>query len=133
MRRTRPVNPTRPQRRGRPRRMAMAALVLVLGLTVTLALSACGSSSSGSSTQKVTLSSSVYGPSTAAICQKTPTAGGTLVYERQAATESLNPLENQERQRRHLRDRHDLRHAGDRQPERVHGAAARAGHELAVL
>jgi peptide/nickel transport system substrate-binding protein len=63
-----------------------------LGLVLALVLSACGGSST-SSPKKVALTKAVYGPSTTAECQKTPTRGGTLVYERQAATESLNPLE----------------------------------------
>jgi peptide/nickel transport system substrate-binding protein len=75
------------------RRLASVPLLLVLGLAVALALSACGGSSSNSSNQKAVLSSAVYGPSTSAECQKPPVDGGTLVYERQAATESLNPLE----------------------------------------
>jgi peptide/nickel transport system substrate-binding protein len=69
------------------RRTGPAVLV---GLMAALALSACGSSSS--STKKASLAG-VYGASTGAVCQGTPTRGGTLVYERQAATEALDPLQ----------------------------------------
>ncbi len=90
MRRTGP-GATRPRLR-RPRRLTAAPLLMGLGLVLALVLSACGGSST-SSPKKVALTKAVYGPSTTAECQKTPTRGGTLVYERQAATESLNPLE----------------------------------------
>lgn len=72
----------------RSSRLAAAGLALAIALL----LSACGSSSSSSSTKKASLAG-VYGASTASICQASPKAGGTLIYERQAATESLNPLE----------------------------------------
>jgi peptide/nickel transport system substrate-binding protein len=78
-------------RPSRPHRPAKTATLLA-GLAIALLVSACGGSSS-SSTKPVSLSAAVYGPSTTGLCAKTPTSGGNFVYERQAATESLNPLE----------------------------------------
>jgi peptide/nickel transport system substrate-binding protein len=65
--------------------------VIAAVITSSLTLAACGSSS-GNSTAKASLSASLYGPSAAKRCQATPRRGGNLIYERQAATESLNPL-----------------------------------------
>src|SRR5579875_1947503 len=66
--------------------------VIAVVITSSLTLTACGSSSSGSSAAKASLSAGLYGPSRTKMCQATPRRGGNLVYERQAATESLNPL-----------------------------------------
>lgn len=62
------------------------------GVTMTLILAACGGGGSSSSTKKASLTG-LYGASTAAVCKGTPVHGGSLVYERQAATESLNPVD----------------------------------------
>jgi peptide/nickel transport system substrate-binding protein len=81
-------------RPGWRRRLPKSSIWLVMGAAVALLISACGGSSSGGgSSAKATLSAAVYGPSTAAACKATPVSGGNLIYERQAATESLNPLE----------------------------------------
>jgi peptide/nickel transport system substrate-binding protein len=65
--------------------------VIATAITSSLTLAACGSSS-GSSAAKATLGAGLYGASKAKICQGPPRTGGSLVYERQAATESLDPL-----------------------------------------
>jgi peptide/nickel transport system substrate-binding protein len=65
--------------------------VIAAAITSSLTLAACGSSSGGSAA-KASLSASLYGPSRAKECQATPTRGGNLIYERQAAAESLDPL-----------------------------------------
>lgn len=57
-----------------------------------VALAGCGSSSSSSSA-KASLHTNLYGASQAKSCKATPVRGGTLVYDRQAATETLNPLD----------------------------------------
>jgi peptide/nickel transport system substrate-binding protein len=63
---------------------------LISGVAIALLLAACGGSSSSSS-QKASLAGS-NGVSTSAACQRGPVHGGALVYERQAATETLDPL-----------------------------------------
>jgi peptide/nickel transport system substrate-binding protein len=70
------------------RRSAM----LCAGVITTLVLAACGGGGSSPSTKNATLTG-LYGPSTAAVCKATPVHGGSVVYERQAATESLNPID----------------------------------------
>jgi peptide/nickel transport system substrate-binding protein len=63
--------------------------VLTAGLLITLLLGACGGSSGGSS--KASLNGSA-GASKSAVCAGTPVHGGNLVYERQAETQTLDPL-----------------------------------------
>lgn len=68
--------------------MPKTGAVLASGVGIVLLLSACGGSSSS---KKVSLAGS-SGVSTSAACSATPVRGGALVYERQAATETLDPL-----------------------------------------
>jgi peptide/nickel transport system substrate-binding protein len=72
------------------RRTGLFAAVVVM---TALLLSACGGggSSSGGSSKKASLTG-LYGASTAKACQGTPVHGGTLVYERQAETQTLDPI-----------------------------------------
>jgi peptide/nickel transport system substrate-binding protein len=63
--------------------------VLTAGLLIVLLLSACGGSSGGSN--KASLNGSA-GASKSAGCTGTPVRGGDLVYERQAETQTLDPL-----------------------------------------
>jgi peptide/nickel transport system substrate-binding protein len=65
--------------------------LLASGVGILLLLSACGSSSSSKSSTKVSLEGS-SGVSKSAACSATPVNGGNLVYERQAAAETLDPL-----------------------------------------
>lgn len=72
---------------GRKPRKTGAILVAALA-ALGLVLAACGG---GSSHGKASLQG-VYGASTSSVCQGTPARGGNLVYERQAATETTDPL-----------------------------------------
>jgi peptide/nickel transport system substrate-binding protein len=63
--------------------------VISAGALSALLLSACGGG--GGSPAKVTLTQAGT-TETAAQCQGTPATGGSLVYERQAETQSVNPL-----------------------------------------
>jgi peptide/nickel transport system substrate-binding protein len=67
--------------------MRKTGATLISGALIVLLLSACG----GSSSNKASLAGS-SGVSKNAACTGTPVHGGTLVYERQAATETLDPL-----------------------------------------
>jgi peptide/nickel transport system substrate-binding protein len=67
--------------------MRKTGAILIAGVAIVLLLSACG----GSSSNKASLAGS-GGVSKTAACQRTPVHGGALVYERQAATETLDPL-----------------------------------------
>src|SRR5437588_627356 len=69
--------------------MRKTGAVLASGVGIVLLLSACGSSSSTSTKASLAGSSGV---STSAACSATPVNGGNLVYERQAAAETLDPL-----------------------------------------
>jgi peptide/nickel transport system substrate-binding protein len=69
--------------------MRKTGAVLATGVGIVLLLSACGSSSSSSTKASLAGSSGV---STSAACTATPVNGGNLVYERQASTETLDPL-----------------------------------------
>jgi peptide/nickel transport system substrate-binding protein len=62
---------------------------LVAGLLIVVLLSACGG---GGKPKKASLSGAA-GASTSAACSGTPVRGGDLVYERQAETQTLNPLQ----------------------------------------
>jgi peptide/nickel transport system substrate-binding protein len=68
--------------------MHKTAASLAVGILSVLLLAACGG---GGSSKKASLSGS-GGTSKSAACQGSPVRGGNLVYERQAATETLNPL-----------------------------------------
>jgi peptide/nickel transport system substrate-binding protein len=59
-------------------------------LTALLGLSACGGS--GSSNVSTAKLADASGGAASADCQGTPVKGGTLVYERQAETQSLDPI-----------------------------------------
>jgi len=63
---------------------------IAAGVICVLLLAACGGG--GGSSKKASLKGSA-GASTSAACQGAPVRGGNLVYERQAAAETLNPLQ----------------------------------------
>lgn len=67
--------------------MRKTGAILISGALIVLLLAACG----GSSPTKASLAGSA-GVSKSAACTATPVHGGALVYERQAATETLDPL-----------------------------------------
>lgn len=67
--------------------MRKTVATLISGVGTILLLAACG----GSSSTHASLAGSA-GVSTSAACKATPVHGGALVYERQAATETLDPL-----------------------------------------
>ena len=67
--------------------MRKTGAILITGITSVLLLAACG----GSSPTHASLAGS-GGVSKSAACTSTPVRGGALVYERQAATETLDPL-----------------------------------------
>ena len=68
---------------------------ILAGVSMTVVLSACGGGGSGGggggSSQADSLSG-LFGVSNSQQCQASPVRGGNLVYERQAATQSLDPL-----------------------------------------
>jgi peptide/nickel transport system substrate-binding protein len=68
--------------------MRKTGAILVTGVAIVLLLAACGGSSNSN---KASLAGS-GGVSTSAACSRSPVHGGALVYERQAATETLDPL-----------------------------------------
>jgi peptide/nickel transport system substrate-binding protein len=68
--------------------MRRTGFILMSGVAIVLLLAACGGSGSAN---KASLAGS-RGVSKSAACQRAPANGGTLVYERQAATETLDPL-----------------------------------------
>jgi peptide/nickel transport system substrate-binding protein len=63
---------------------------LIAGLLIVVLLSACGGG--GGKPTKASLSGAA-GASTSAVCKSTPVRGGNLVYERQAETQTLDPLQ----------------------------------------
>jgi peptide/nickel transport system substrate-binding protein len=63
---------------------------LIAGLLIVVLLSACGG---GGGTPKKASLSGAAGASTSAVCKSTPVRGGNLVYERQAETQTLDPLQ----------------------------------------
>jgi peptide/nickel transport system substrate-binding protein len=74
--------------------MRRTGLLLTVVALTSLLLAACGGSSEtggGGSAQKASLTG-LYGASTAQVCQGAPVRGGNLVYERQAETQTLDPL-----------------------------------------
>ncbi len=64
--------------------------VLSAGILIVLLLSACGGSSNDNA--KTASLAGSKGTSTAAICAGAPKAGGNLVYDRQAETQTLDPI-----------------------------------------
>jgi peptide/nickel transport system substrate-binding protein len=71
--------------------MRKAGLVTTAAFLIAVLLSACGGGSGGSP-QTATLNASTSS-TTATVCEGTPVKGGTLVYERQAETQSINPVD----------------------------------------
>jgi peptide/nickel transport system substrate-binding protein len=71
--------------------MRKPGLAITAGFLIAVLLSACGGSG-GSSPKTATLSASTN--ATATSCQGTPVTGGDLVYERQAETVSINPIDS---------------------------------------
>jgi ABC-type transport system substrate-binding protein len=72
--------------------MRRTGLFAAAVVTTALLLGACGGGgSSGGGSQKASLTG-LYGASTVKACQATPVRGGTLVYERQAETQTLDPI-----------------------------------------
>lgn len=69
--------------------MRRTLTILISGVSTALLLAACGSS--GSNPPKASLAGSA-GVSNTRLCAAAPVRGGNLVYERQAATETLDPL-----------------------------------------
>ena len=67
--------------------MRKTGAILISGACIVLLFAACG----GSGAPKASLAGSA-GVTKSGKCAGTPTRGGTLVYERQAATETLDPL-----------------------------------------
>jgi peptide/nickel transport system substrate-binding protein len=67
--------------------MRKTGAILISGVALVLLLAACG----GSGSHKASLAGS-GGVSKSAACQRSPMHGGNLVYERQAATVTLDPL-----------------------------------------
>jgi len=67
--------------------MRKTGFTLISGASIALLLAACG----GGGGTKASLAGSA-GVSKSAACTRGPVRGGTLVYERQAATETLDPL-----------------------------------------
>jgi len=69
--------------------MRRVRLFVAVAAITALALSGCGGG--GSSAKKASLTG-LYGASKSKICLATPVRGGDLVYERQAETQSLDPI-----------------------------------------
>lgn len=69
--------------------MRSPGMFAAVAAVMALLLSACGGGSS--STKKASLTG-LYGASTSTACMATPIRGGALVYERQAETQSLDPI-----------------------------------------
>ncbi len=69
--------------------MRRAGLFAAVAAMAALALSACGGG--GSSAKKASLTG-LYGTSRSNACMATPVHGGSLVYDRQAETQTLDPI-----------------------------------------
>jgi len=67
-----------------------AGAILVSSVSLALVVSACGGGGGGGGSSASL--SGLYGPSTSAACSGSPVRGGNLVYERQAATQTTDPL-----------------------------------------
>jgi peptide/nickel transport system substrate-binding protein len=68
-----------------------ALLISVASLAVLVSACGGGDGNGGGGGQPASLEG-LYGPSKSAACSKTPVRGGDLVYARQAATQTLDPL-----------------------------------------
>jgi peptide/nickel transport system substrate-binding protein len=73
--------------------MRKAGLVTTSGFLIAVLLSACGGSASTGGPKTASLNASTTA-ATATSCQGTPVTGGSLVYERQAETVSINPIDS---------------------------------------
>jgi peptide/nickel transport system substrate-binding protein len=71
--------------------MRSSGIAVAGGLVATLGLTACGGGSSGSSDP--VKFDAAGGTAVAAECKAAPVKGGSLVYSRQAETQSLNPID----------------------------------------
>jgi peptide/nickel transport system substrate-binding protein len=70
------------------RQIRKLGAILTLGVLLAVLVSACGGGSGGSTASLQGL----YGPSKSSECSASPVRGGNLVYERQAAMETTDPL-----------------------------------------
>jgi peptide/nickel transport system substrate-binding protein len=69
--------------------MRKAGAVLISSVSIAVVVSGCGGGGGGGSTASL---SGLYGPSKSSACSGSPVRGGNLVYERQAATQTTDPL-----------------------------------------
>ena len=69
--------------------MRKAGAVLISSVSIAVVVSGCGGGGGGGSTASL---SGLYGPSKSDACSSSPVRGGNLVYERQAATQTTDPL-----------------------------------------
>ena len=69
--------------------MRKAGAVLISSVSIAVVVSGCGGGGGGGSTASL---SGLYGPSKSDACSASPVRGGNLVYERQAATQTTDPL-----------------------------------------
>jgi peptide/nickel transport system substrate-binding protein len=70
--------------------MRKTGLVTIAGVLTTLLLSACGGGGGGAKTATL---DTATGAKTSTACTGTPATGGQLIYERQAETQVLSPLD----------------------------------------
>jgi peptide/nickel transport system substrate-binding protein len=75
--------------RKRQRQIRKTGAILICGVSLSVVVSACGGGGGGGSTASL---QGLYGPSKSAECSGSPVRGGNLVYERQAAMETTDPL-----------------------------------------
>ena len=69
--------------------MRTAGAILISSVSIAVVVSGCGGGGGGGSTASL---SGLYGPSKSDACSGSPVRGGNLVYERQAATQTTDPL-----------------------------------------
>src|SRR5919198_2913757 len=86
--RTPPHRPRGRPMRKRQRQIRKTGAILICGVSLSLVVSACGGGGGGTTASLQGL----YGPSKSAECSASPVRGGNLVYERQAAMETTDPL-----------------------------------------
>jgi peptide/nickel transport system substrate-binding protein len=70
--------------------MRKRAAILIAGVSISVLVGACGSSGGGGGSK--TSLTGLFGASKSAQCSTSPVRGGSLVYERQAATQATDPL-----------------------------------------
>lgn len=68
--------------------MRKAGAILISSVSIAVVVSGCGGGGGGSTASL----SGLYGPSKSDACSASPVRGGNLVYERQAATQTTDPL-----------------------------------------